>query len=658
MTKVKRRNRFNSRTGTNANLMRQIKRLEEKNRNLEQENKRLSFMNLQLLQRIAELENLSSEFFDTLNNSENISLILKSYIDILQKNITRKPKGYRYKGLKEYFTLLSFMGPHYYGILNSHMLFPSYRRTLDYKKYFLDMYQITDDLFSGSIENVTRIMQIFLPPEFNGKAVIMIDATSVTPYVQVDENGIVEGLLDCKCVPVNEAKELIDNDNEFCKFINLHSNFLIQAEFGISIAPLDPNYQSFPIACLQATSGKATYEIVEFIEILIAQLRNSINIVGLGTDGDNSYRKYSREFMANLMADLNSFLSMNILEITDKISVLMHFSDPLHLVKRDRYRKSSAEDFCVSPLLLDCTRNSKDLKNIGVPPYLLDDNKGRKMEDDLPKKLFSLLYIQKIMESGDFNLLISMLPSTLLMQSLYSTNLSRQATIDHLLLGASIVLIYYIMSQYVSNGTDENLNSRINEHKKKICFNYDWCEEYIFTTICIAVLLYTEEIIDVGACGSHYQEHNFANVKRHSNKDNTHTRFMKSMKYILLEKLLYRQLSIDEFVPNSRSDSGRTISDDTNVIIRPFGFYFYHAKRLWSNITSFPKDSILSQIDQNEPPMSMLELTVFLGGFSEKIKHSISTKSSGMIRTGGLNNAKIWNAIEQMEDLLDGDEYD
>lgn len=128
------------------------------------------------------MESVSSKFFETLYNEESISPILMSYINILKKNITRQPKGFRYKGLKEYFTLLSFMGPHYYGILSENMIFPTYRRTLDYKKEFLQKYQITNSLFDGSIENIIQIIQKFLPSNFKGKAVIMVDAASVTHW--------------------------------------------------------------------------------------------------------------------------------------------------------------------------------------------------------------------------------------------------------------------------------------------------------------------------------------------------------------------------------------------------------------------------------------------------------------------------------------------
>lgn len=81
--------------------------------------------------------------------------------------------------------------------------------------------------------------------------------------------------------------------------------------------------------------------------------------------------------------------------------------------------------------------------------YLFDDNKGRKMEDLLPLKLFNMQTILKIMETDDFHLLLSMLPTTLLLESLHRKELNISATIDYLLFGANIIMIYYIMQKHV-----------------------------------------------------------------------------------------------------------------------------------------------------------------------------------------------------------------
>lgn len=649
-------NRFTEETGTISNLKQQITSLQEKLGRLQAEIQKLQNINNYLKERVETLESISSKFFETLYNEDSISPILKQYVHLLKKNITRQPKGYRYKELKEYFTLLSFMGPHYYGILSDNMIFPSYKRVLDYKKEFLQEFQITNDLFDGSVENIIQIIQKFLPSNFDGKAVMMVDAASVIPYVKVYEDGTVEGIIGCQKVEKDQVNKFFEDETKLLDFIKENENNLIQAEFGITFAPLNPEYKPFPIACIQATTGKATVEFRDFIEELILDLKEFYNIIGLGTDGDNTYHIYSSSFMKSFMKEINSLVDMNIEEIIEKLSFMMHFSDPYHLVKRDRYNKLIKIVFCISPLNLNCIKSVDDLENIGIPQYILDDNKGRKMEDGLPKKMFSLLNIQIILDREDYSLLISMLPSTLLMESLHNDDLSRKSTIDFLLLGASIVIIYYSLSNYVIEGKAESLEINIDEYKRKMCFTNEWCEEYIFTAMNIAYLVYTEENIDVGSCGSHDQEHVFGNVRRHSKNDNTHSKFIKSMKYILLEKELYNKLNIEQSIPNSRSESGRSIYGGQKPIIHEFRYYLSYAKRLWNNIVSFPKELNISTIEPSEDKLTIEELKSFFGTFSEKIMHSISTKSTGMIKTGGLANVKIWNARDQHEDLIDGDD--
>lgn len=175
--------------------------------------------------------------------------------------------------------------------------------------------------------------------------------------------------------------------------------------------------------------------------------------------------------MYNIINDFDSFLELTAPEVIKKYSTIIHFSGPFHLTKRDINKKASAENFFISPMKPDITKCASDLEEVGVPQYLLDDNKGRKMEDMLPKKLFSLQKIIKTMEKGDIHLLIYMLPSTLLLESIHIRELSIQATINYLLFSASIMMIYYFMLMYViENELDIDTESP-SSYRSKICFS-------------------------------------------------------------------------------------------------------------------------------------------------------------------------------------------
>ena len=124
---------------------------------------------------------------------------------------------------------------------------------------------------------------------------------------------------------------------------------------------------------------------------------------------------------------------------------------------------------------MDITKSYLDLEAIGIPPYILDDNKARKMEEQLPKKLFNLQTILKIVEIEDLGLLISMLPSSLLLEAIHRKELDCQDTIDYLLFGASIVMIYYLMQKHViDNKLPIYENNKEEYRKKKMFFTEDW----------------------------------------------------------------------------------------------------------------------------------------------------------------------------------------
>lgn len=650
---------FTKESGKASKTMQEYNKLKEKVKSLEKQIEDLEFEKQTLSQKVTDLEefiskNLNIDYESKLNNT-----ILNNYLKATYKNLGKNPNGYRYENLHEFFALLSFMGPHYFGILTNYLMFPTYKTAKTYRNDLMKKYGINDCIFNADIENVKYILNKFYDnnDESNGKAVIMVDAASVTPYVQVKEDGTVEGLIGISRISEKEAKTLIKNEDKFIDFIKEHYDSVIQAEFGITFAPITPGYGPIPIGCISSTSGKATLKIIQKVETLIAKLNSDYNIVGLGTDGDNGYDKYSNSFMENIIKDFESFLDLNAAEVIKKFATLIHFSDPFHLTKRDRYDIASSEEFFISPMKPDKTRSALDLLEIGVPPYLLDDNKGRKMEDMLPKKLFSLQTIVKIIEKGDFYLLISMLPSTLFLESIHRRELSIQDTIDYLLFGASIIMIYYFMLNNVINKKMKIYKKSPSSYKRKMRFSEAWCKQYIFTAIGIASLIITENDLDVGACSSHYQEHGFANIRRHSKMNNSHMQFFKSMKYILLERELALNLGIDEIAVESRSDSGKQISKDEQVILRPMNWYLKRAKRLWRNITRFPRNSILSKINDNRNRMSVNEINEIIKIFPEKVQLQISTKSTGMIKTAGLNGVAFWSGQKQLNDLIDDDEY-
>jgi hypothetical protein len=136
--------------------------------------------------------------------------LINMVIRCISENSKRSPQGRRFSGLEKYFTLLSFMGPHYYGLLHATLLFPSYRTIHTYRNQILDEIGINGNIFDGTIENMTIILNKCLPDPASTKAILAVDSAYVTPYVSVQCDGTVKGLVSPKPICLDLAQHIIN----------------------------------------------------------------------------------------------------------------------------------------------------------------------------------------------------------------------------------------------------------------------------------------------------------------------------------------------------------------------------------------------------------------------------------------------------------------
>lgn len=577
--------------------------------------------------------------------------ILGSFVQLLRQNLSRKKNGRRYDSLQNFFALLSFMGPHYYGILSSTLMFPSYRTTQTYKQSLFEQLEIHDQLFSGGFSSILTVINQCLPSEFHGSIMMMVDAASVTPYVRVKPDGTVSGLSECTAINEWEAREMIRDPRKFGQFIQMHQNQLIKAEFTVMLAPIAEGYRPFPICCIPEKSGTATLEVVAKIESILHTLRSSdYRIVGLATDGDNAYKRYSSVLLHDILRDLDAFGNTCVANVLYDSDRVLHFSDPFHLAKRDRYRKVSGKPFSANPYNMFPEYVPDSLRDLGVPAYVLDNDAARKMEDSLPLQLFCQSVLVRICEQGDYHLFFCMLPTTLLLESIHSEFLTRQQRIDNLCLGASFMIIYLSLLRNEKSFFHGWKTPIVNQTRAAQCFSSDWCEEYISTTICIAALLVNEPSVNLGACGTHFLEHFFGSIRRLSRGDDTHKRFLSAVKNSYLERYLLKELKIPHINTQRRSDSGQTVSDEQEIAEISMIHYLRAAKRFMNNFIDFPESLQVSSLAPADEKMSLEDFCALIKLTPESFKSTISTKSESMTATGGLANCRRWKAAGQLGD--------
>ena len=546
------------------------------------------------------------------------------------------------------------MGPHHYGLLHTTLLFPSYRTVQTYRNQILSNLNFSGNIFDGRLENIAIILKKCLPVDFNSKTILAIDAAHVTPYVSVHCNGSVGGLIGLTNISQKLANKLIEDEKEFTTFVSSNVRKLIKAEFVLMLIPVDASHRAVPICCIPAAHGTATDKTLQIIDDTRNSLQiNGIQVIGFASDGDHQYSSISRSFLDYIMNDIKNISELTATNIINKFDLICHFSDPFHLVKRDRYRKVSKESFIVDPWNESSVYSVIDLQGLDIPDYILSDEQARKMEDFLPLKLFSTKILRSILERDDPALFFAMLPSTLLLESIHSELLSRKQRIDHLMIGASLMILYELNKNFIVDSKGKNLDFEFSPiANKHLCFTTEWSSQYIMLTFSIVSLLYSEKNLNLGSCGTHILEHYFGSIRRHSGGENTHDRFMKSMKKVFLEQHLLNELNIPREHPRRRSDSGYNICDDLLDEKLNLIHYLKIARGLMNTFMNIPESVPIYSFAMPESEMTLESFTEKYLVIEKRIDHFCSTKMNGITATGGLSKYMIWSATNQMVNYI------
>ena len=275
------------------------------------------------------------------------------------------------------------------------------------------------------------------------------------------------------------------------------------------------------------------------------------------------------------------------------------------------------------------------------------------MEDSLPLKLFSTKILCTILDRDDPGLFFAMLPSTLLLESIHSELLSRKQRIDHLMIGASLLILYELNKNYIMKLKGKYLDFEFKPiANKHLCFTTEWSAQYIMLSLSIVSLLYSEKSLNLGSCGTHILEHYFGSIRRHSRGENTHDRFMKSMKKVFLEQHLLNELNIPREHPSRRSDSGYNVSDDLFEEKLNLMHYFQIARGLLHTFMNIPESVPIYSFALPETPLTLRSFSENYLVSEKKSHYFSSTKKSGITATGGSCNYRIWSATNQMEHCI------
>jgi hypothetical protein len=589
--------------------------------------------------------------------------LLGMLLEAHEINSTRDPHGFRYPPeLHDFFVLLSSAGPHVLGILGKSCGFPCYKTILRNRTSILHDINLNPETFNGDLDNLKKIIHTFLPLEFKGRVIIAVDAAYVTPKVAVNADGKVSGLIGNVSVDPEIARAMIEDDVLFHGFLQENRENIVKAEFVLIAAPLDPNYTAFPICALQSKSGSASIEIIQQISTIIAMLKDStIDIFGISSDGDKAFHHFGDDLVSHWMADLPDFFDLTVIDFVLSYDSLYHLSNPLHLAKRDRYRKVSGKGMSASPLDNDLLFSVTILMELGFQEYLLDNSQARKMEDNLAIKFFCFESLAKIPVDLDF-IRFSFLPTTLLLESVLNQGLTNKERVENLIHGISLVTIYLLVFDWAIQNSFLAQTQRSSNREFVTLWSCDWMEEYLSEALSLVFLIMTEDSLHLGACGTHFVEHLFGNLRRVSHGDDSDVQFRKKLVDLVMERILSEKLGLSQPKPYRRSDSGVILSVIEPIEIPSIGTFMNHAFSFMRSFIQIPDDIItfllpcLAENFESEVPISGSD-------YLEKIKFGISplsrvasTVKKNFTSVGGLCCIKKWVAAQQLKMILENNE--
>ena len=219
------------------------------------------------------------------------------------------------------------------------------------------------------------------------RAILAVDALSFHKEVYIDKRGIVRGLVNDEIVNEQAMKEISDKYDEIEKFIKSRANVTISNAFVYQVQPLDPSHPSFVLHIIPSTQGKATDRELNMLGTLKQILmENSIKIVGCAMAGDSTYSALHKELFDsyyNIIIKDVDFVNYTSINLTSVIS------DPLHILKRIRYRCLRQNVHC------GITNGTEEisidqLKEIlKLPSFVFSNEKYTKMHDRPPIQLMN-----------------------------------------------------------------------------------------------------------------------------------------------------------------------------------------------------------------------------------------------------------------------------
>ena len=226
-----------------------------------------------------------------------------------------------------------------YCLLRKFLFLPSYPvvwRYFRYELHEIESYVTDINKIPQYLEHLSdsRTEEKELITKYGG--VLAVDAMSLRPHVFVTKAGLVHGLVEQEIASDELVASMKQRYEEYEQYVASIRNKTITDSFIYQYQPLSARARCFTVFIEASTQGKATcVQIDRLSEIARLLEEHGFPVEGFSFDGDTTYSKLHSRFFDSyhrMVSQNTSFINFSLLT---ELSIV---SDPLHLIKRARYR--------------------------------------------------------------------------------------------------------------------------------------------------------------------------------------------------------------------------------------------------------------------------------------------------------------------------------
>lgn len=311
----------------------------------------------------------------------------------------------------------------------------------------------------------------------------------------------------------------------------------------------NPIYKCFTVFIEPHANGNAGLQQLETLSKLRKILQNAnIAISSTASDGDTGYRKYTEKTINMWNCDRKP-----VIDFSDSL----HLNDPLHLIKRGRYR-------LLSHKLVLLKRKEEELKIdymkqiLNLPSIVFDNHVYTKMHDVLPIKLFSIKNFDNLLYSELYKESAYFLPFVLLIEAVSDENLTIDERVDFI----EIMCFYCQYFKQMYNQLKKGEEAYQIGSAKCILFDMNLIDDLISTGLVInSILNNFYGLVSLNRIGTNPLEHHFGLLRIRCKFQHNFDRFIREEKKVeLLSEI--EQMTIDNIVSERKKTFGANVLPD------------------------------------------------------------------------------------------------